>query len=88
MTVSRIYFKAKEKEKVRELLCMKRYDTDGLGTAPLAKLTHDIDEEISRLLLVFLEEYFSGQLHRGHERDWTDVFSPTKSYESQRVEIF
>lgn len=41
----------KSREEARELLYMKRYDADGLGTAPLAKLTHDIDEEISRLYM-------------------------------------
>lgn len=41
----------KNKEEVRQLLYMKQYDKDMLGAAPLAKLTHDIDEEISRLCL-------------------------------------
>lgn len=39
----------KSREEARQLLYMKRYDEDALGAAPLAKLTHDIDEEISRL---------------------------------------
>ena len=39
----------KSREEARQLLYMKQYDADALGAAPLAKLTHDIDEEISRL---------------------------------------
>lgn len=41
----------KSREEARQLLYMKRYDAEGLGAAPLAKLTHDIDEEISRLYM-------------------------------------
>ena len=37
------------REEARRLLYMKRYDADALGASPLAKLTHDIDREISRL---------------------------------------
>lgn len=39
----------KSREEARSLLYMKRYDADSLGASPLARLTHDIDEEISRL---------------------------------------
>lgn len=38
----------KTREDVRRLLYMKRYDASSYGSAPLAKLTHDIDAEISR----------------------------------------
>lgn len=37
------------REEARSLLYMRRYDGDSLGASPLARLTHDIDEEISRL---------------------------------------
>ena len=39
----------KSREEARQLLYMKQYDENALGDAPLAKLTHDIDEEISEL---------------------------------------
>lgn len=39
----------KSREEARQLLYMKQYDENTLGGAPLAKLTHDIDEEISEL---------------------------------------
>lgn len=39
----------KTKEDVRRLLYMKQYTGDKLGFDPLAKLTYDIDDEISRL---------------------------------------